>query len=105
MLSNFVVHGMTVTTIKTEVRPTFYPQIGLLRTLKELHWYEQEDSRTFYPRCHSFDTTEGIEAFIEDFRHTCAQTILLMYQSWGTPLPLLMLAIKVRACIIKILIL
>ena len=100
-------------------------QIGLMRNLRNLAWFayrhslfqnplfnatfqrhfstsfcrfEAEDSATFFPACHAFDTTDDISGFIDAFRCNAARAILLMHQQWKPPLRLLTMAIQVDPC-------
>jgi hypothetical protein len=52
---------------------------GIARNLESLRWFEETDSKEFFPRCYNVSGTNGdseIEAFAEDFCVTGAERLL-----------------------------
>ena len=54
----------------------FIFQVGLCQNLRNLLWYEKEDSDTFYPRAYMISENEEKEEFIGTFE--CDLQVILM---------------------------
>lgn len=62
---------------------TFTTKLGLCTSLRQLPWYDNEDSDFFYPRAYLITTDEDRQAFVEDFRITaCANILKLLIQQY-----------------------
>ena len=51
-------------------------KVGLARSLRELKWFEEIDSDSFFPRSYDLDDMEEVQTFTEDFMLVAAQNEL-----------------------------
>ena len=68
-------------------RPTFvscsshlssplFPQVGLLKSLKELSWFTNAHEDSIYPRSYDLNSAVDMQAFLDDYRVTAAMGML-----------------------------
>merc|ERR1711959_167968 len=51
-------------------------KVGLIRNLRQLHWSHDVDIDCFFPRAYDLSDSDEVDAFVEDFRCSCAWGVL-----------------------------
>ncbi|XP_077988340.1 tubulin tyrosine ligase 3-like [Glandiceps talaboti] len=57
---------------------SFTTKVGLCTNLRNLHWFEESDPDTFFPRCYKIGIEEEKLGFIDDYR-LCAATGMIRW--------------------------
>lgn len=58
-------------------------KVGLLNSVRELPWFEAVDPEAFYPRAYDLFQPQGRADFLEDFRWTAAEALVLRAAACG----------------------